>query len=87
MGAALQLQLPLAPDALQLNLGRWRMRNGNAVEITAKLNLVAQGPHGKFPFACWQGHCVLCGDKFTWNLDGRYAAVGENPFDIVGSES
>jgi hypothetical protein len=71
---------------IHLGIGRWRQRNGNLAEIAAKVTLRAKGPGGEFPFDVWQGRCLHCNSKMTWNLDGRWAGVGEHPFDLVAKE-
>lgn len=68
----------LSPD-----IGFWRQRNGNVVQITKKLALQCQGPRGKAIFPCWFGHCTCCKTPCTWNINGTYAAVGTHAFDII----
>ena len=78
-------QLKLAFDEPLIGVGFWRLRNGNTVEIVKRLTLHCAGPNGKFLYDVWAGHCLCCHAKFTWHLDGRYAAVGSHDFDIVGA--
>lgn len=73
----------MARSVLDIRPGRWRMRNGHTAEITARKDLSYQsgGQNKKFPI--WKGRCVECNAPMTWNINGTYAAVGKNPFDIL----
>ena len=68
---------------LVLDAGRWKMRNGSTVEVSAVLMLHPVGPHGRINFEVWVGRCLCHNARMTWNLNGRYAARGEHEFDIV----
>jgi hypothetical protein len=85
MRAAAQLSLPLE-RAQSLSPGLWRRRDGGVVEITHKLSLPCTGPHGRFVHEVWAGRCLCCNAKCTWELDGRYAAVGTHDFDLIAKE-
>jgi len=66
-----------------IHIGIWRMRNARIVEIEKRLTLACKGPDGPFFHDVWAGHCLCCNSKFTWEIDGRYAAIGEHEFDLV----
>jgi hypothetical protein len=74
-----------APDwafrsRLEIEPGRWRMRNGHIAMVVGKM-------YFKYPaglVTVWHGTCLTCMEPKTWMKNGCYAGVGSHACDIVG---
>ena len=70
-------QQSMKPD---ISPGLYRVRNGHTANIQRQVSFSS----GKATVACWLGHCVECGEKRTWQMDGCYSPVAQHEYDIVG---
>lgn len=66
--------------------GLYLMRNGHTAEITGRLDLPYRDSAGEMKIhPIWNGRCMQCGDRLTWQVGGGYVATGQkHSFDLVG---